>query len=222
MRVSHGARPAAACSVSLRCHQSRDTDRTLLDDMETVFVLIAFRRFAQFSGNQRKRTDSGDEKACGYDHDANRQARFAPLPVGSTLSYRQAISRLSIRQSYQWGNARRKLTCAIGEFFPQTGLAPSFYQRNPSDFGQSCQVPDSREAIFATRRAALGGEHFLRWNFHLQRSPEKIQQHSDPFSCRQELGDDDFEPLKRPLYNVNWLANFWGRIDRDDFFGASL
>ena len=120
MRVSHGARPAAACSVSLRCHQSRDTDRTLLDDMETVFVLIAFRRFAQFSGNQRKRTDSGDEKACGYDHDANRQARFAPLPVGSTLSYRQAISRLSIRQSYQWGNARRKLTCAIGEFFPQT------------------------------------------------------------------------------------------------------
>jgi hypothetical protein len=123
MRVSHGARPAAACSVSLRCHQSRDTDRTLLDDMETVFVLIAFRRFAQFSGNQRKRTDSGDEKACGYDHDANRQARFAPLPVGSTLSYRQAISRLSIRQSYQWGNARRKLTCAFGEFFPQTGLA---------------------------------------------------------------------------------------------------
>ena len=48
--------------MSLRCHQSRDTDRTLLDDMETVFVLIAFRRFAQFSGNQRKRTDSGVRK----------------------------------------------------------------------------------------------------------------------------------------------------------------
>jgi hypothetical protein len=36
--------------------------------METVFVLIAFRRFAQSSGNQRKRTDSGDEKASSYDH----------------------------------------------------------------------------------------------------------------------------------------------------------
>ncbi len=78
MRVSHGARPAAACSVSLRCHQSRDTDRTLLDDMETVFALVAFRRSAQFSGNQRQGADPGDEKTCGYDHDANRRARFAP------------------------------------------------------------------------------------------------------------------------------------------------
>jgi hypothetical protein len=40
MRVSHGARPAAACSASLRCHRSRDTDRTLLDDMEVVFDLF--------------------------------------------------------------------------------------------------------------------------------------------------------------------------------------
>jgi len=53
--------------------------------METVFVLIAFRRFAQFSENQRQRTDSGDEKACGYEHDVN-QAEFAPLSVVSTLS----------------------------------------------------------------------------------------------------------------------------------------
>jgi len=31
----------------------------------------------------------------------------------------------------------------------------------------------------------LGGEHFSRWNFHLQRPPKKIEQHSDPFSRRQ-------------------------------------
>jgi hypothetical protein len=69
MRVSHGARPAAACSASLRCHRSRDTDRTLLEDMEVVVVLVAFRRFAQFPGNERQRARSGEEKGCGYDHD---------------------------------------------------------------------------------------------------------------------------------------------------------
>ena len=54
----------------------------------------------------------------------------------------------------------------------------------------------------------LGGEHFLRRNFHLHRSPKKLEQHPDPFSGRQDLGNHDFEPLKWSLYNVNWLANF--------------
>lgn len=31
----------------------------------------------------------------------------------------------------------------------------------------------------------LGGQHFSRRNFHLQRPPKKLEQHSDPFSCRQ-------------------------------------
>ncbi|PYV53464.1 MAG: hypothetical protein DMG98_20950 [Acidobacteria bacterium] len=38
--------------------------------METVFVLVGFRRFAQFSENQRQRADSGNEKAYGK-HDAS-------------------------------------------------------------------------------------------------------------------------------------------------------
>jgi hypothetical protein len=37
--------------------------------VEAVFVLVAFRRFAQCSDNQRERANSGDEKARGYDHD---------------------------------------------------------------------------------------------------------------------------------------------------------
>jgi len=69
--------------------RGQPTDRSFADDVEAVFALVAFRRSAQFSGNQRQGADPGDEKACGYEHDVNR-ARFAPLSVGSTLSYRQA------------------------------------------------------------------------------------------------------------------------------------
>ena len=44
--------------------------RILVDGMEAVVVLIAFRRFAQFPGNERQRSPrSGKEKGCGYDHD---------------------------------------------------------------------------------------------------------------------------------------------------------
>ncbi len=95
-RVSHGPMPATARSASLRCHRSRDTrpDRFLGDDVEAVFVLVGFRRFAQFSDNQRQRADSGDQKACGYEHDVN-QARFAPLSVVSTLSYQFPLFRKS-------------------------------------------------------------------------------------------------------------------------------
>ena len=39
------------------------------DSVEAVFILVAFRRFAQFSDNQRDRTHSCNEKACSYDHD---------------------------------------------------------------------------------------------------------------------------------------------------------
>jgi len=103
-RVWHGPMPATACFASLHCHRSRDPrpDRSLADDVEAVFGLVTFRRSAQFSKNQCQRTDSGDEKVCGYEHDVN-QARFAPLSVVSTLSYQQAILRFSIRESYQWG-----------------------------------------------------------------------------------------------------------------------
>jgi hypothetical protein len=68
--------------------------------VEAVFGLVGFRRFAQFSENQRQRADSGDEKACDYKHDLN-QARFAPLSVVSTLQYQQAILRFSIRNPSQ-------------------------------------------------------------------------------------------------------------------------
>jgi hypothetical protein len=72
------------------------------------------------------------------------------------------------------------------------------------------------------RDRRLGWEHFSRRNFHLQRPPQKLEQHSDPFSCRQQLGDEHLESPKRSFYELNWLANFWGGIDSDDFFGARL
>ena len=72
------------------------------------------------------------------------------------------------------------------------------------------------------RDRPLGWEHFSRRNFHLQRPAEKLEQHSDPFSCRQQLGDEHLESPKRSFYELNWLANFGGGIDSDDFFGASL
>ena len=43
--------------------------RILVGGVEAVVVLIAFRRFAQFPGNERQRARSGKEKGCGYDHD---------------------------------------------------------------------------------------------------------------------------------------------------------
>ena len=43
--------------------------RILVDGVEAVVVLIAFRRCAQFPGNERQRARSGEEKGCGYDHD---------------------------------------------------------------------------------------------------------------------------------------------------------
>ena len=42
--------------------------RTVADSVEAVFILVAFRRFAQFSDNQRERTThSRNDKACSYD-----------------------------------------------------------------------------------------------------------------------------------------------------------
>jgi hypothetical protein len=63
---------ATAWSASLGCHRSREhpTDRSFAVDLEAVFVLVAFRRFAQFSENQRQGADSDDEKACG-EHDVS-------------------------------------------------------------------------------------------------------------------------------------------------------
>jgi hypothetical protein len=52
--------------------------------VEAVFVLVAFRRFAQRSGNQRERANSDDEKACGYDHDLNLR-----LPSGEVDRFQQ-------------------------------------------------------------------------------------------------------------------------------------
>jgi hypothetical protein len=65
--VSHRPMPATACSASLRCHRSRYSrpSRSPGDDAEAVFVLVALRGFAQFSGNQCQRAQSEHEKACG-------------------------------------------------------------------------------------------------------------------------------------------------------------
>jgi hypothetical protein len=37
--------------------------------MEAAFILVAFRRFAQFEDNTRERTHSSNEEAYGYNHD---------------------------------------------------------------------------------------------------------------------------------------------------------
>jgi len=82
-RVWHGPMPATACSASLRCSLGTP-ERSVADDVKAVFVLVGFRRFAQFSEDERQRADSGDEKACG-EHDAD-LSRICAISVVSTLS----------------------------------------------------------------------------------------------------------------------------------------
>ena len=53
--------------AEIRCLGS---GRRFADNVEAVFVLVAFRRFAQFSENQPQ-ADSGNEKACRDDHDVD-------------------------------------------------------------------------------------------------------------------------------------------------------
>ena len=60
--ASHRPMPVTACSASLRYARP---SRSPGDDAEAVFVLVAFRGFAQFSGNQCQRAHSEHEKACG-------------------------------------------------------------------------------------------------------------------------------------------------------------
>jgi hypothetical protein len=52
----HGPIRAAACFASLHRAWNTVFHRTLADSVEAVFILIAFRRFAQFSDDQRERT----------------------------------------------------------------------------------------------------------------------------------------------------------------------
>jgi len=66
----HGPIQAAAYSASLHPVAKAVFHRTVADSVEAVFILVAFRRFAQCSDNQRERTThSRNDKACGYDHD---------------------------------------------------------------------------------------------------------------------------------------------------------
>jgi len=41
-----------------------------MNSVKAVFVLVAFRRFPQFSDNQREGNHSCNEKAYSYDHDS--------------------------------------------------------------------------------------------------------------------------------------------------------
>lgn len=59
------ARMVSTCSAGIRCSRS---GRRFANDVEAVFVLIAFRRSAQFSGDQPQ-ADSCNEKARSNDHD---------------------------------------------------------------------------------------------------------------------------------------------------------
>ena len=68
-------------------------DRIVVDGAEAVVVLIPFRRFAQFPGNERQRARSGEEKGYCYDHDQS-SARSAPLsmvPTSFVPSYESAF-----------------------------------------------------------------------------------------------------------------------------------
>jgi hypothetical protein len=66
----YGPIQSAACSASPHRVGNTVFHRTLANSVEAVLILIAFRRFAQFSDNQRERTThSRNEKACSYDHD---------------------------------------------------------------------------------------------------------------------------------------------------------
>ena len=63
--------PSTIPAQAARNLLGRDTvaHRTLPDSVKAAFILVAFRRFAQFYDNERQRTQPRNEKACGYDHD---------------------------------------------------------------------------------------------------------------------------------------------------------
>ena len=113
-------------------------DRSLADDVEAVFVLVAFRRFAQFSGNQRQGADSGDEKACG-EHDVN-QARFAPIVQSFRLFRTNKRFRVVQSGIVPVGDAWRKLTRATDEFLSAACASPSSISAISQIFG-ICLAP---------------------------------------------------------------------------------
>ena len=66
----------------------------------------------------------------------------------------------------------------------------------------------------------LGGEHFCCRNLHFNGSPKKLKQNSNPVFHGQQISNQDLQSLKRPLDDLNRLANFNGGIDSDNFFRA--
>jgi hypothetical protein len=139
-RVRIGLMPATACSASSPL-RPRDTpiDRSLADDVEAVFVLVTFRRFGAITA---RGADPGGEKACGYDHDANR-ARFAPLsrfdcfvPTTDFAFFNPAIVPV--------GDAGRKLMRAIDKFLSVDCASASSISTIHQILGQFCQILNSR------------------------------------------------------------------------------
>ena len=76
-------------------------------------------------------------------------------------STEKAILRFSIRESYPWGDAQRKLMRTIDKFLSRRLCLAEFCQPNPSDFCTGLSDPEHPARHHVTAETALRGAHLL-------------------------------------------------------------
>lgn len=134
----------AACSANLPCDRVGDTifRHSLADGAETVFIFVAFRGFAQFSDNQRKRTQSRNEKAGDDDHNYLLSiicaiiSRFELFRTNNTV-----IAPFNPGTTREMSGANRAHVAA--EFFRQTLVRPISIDTICQILEQFCQAPNT-------------------------------------------------------------------------------
>jgi len=90
----------AACSANLPCDRVGDTvfRHSLADGAEAVFIFVAFRGFAQLSDNQRKRTQSRNEKTDSDYHNRSLSIICAIVSRFELFRTNNTLSRFSLRE----------------------------------------------------------------------------------------------------------------------------
>jgi hypothetical protein len=133
----------AACSANLPCDRVGDTifRHSVADGAETVFIFVAFRGFAQFSDNQRKRTQSRNEKAGDDDHNYLLSIICAIISRFELFRTNNTLSRFSIREPTREMSVQTERAQPLN--FSADSGPPDFYRHNLSDFGQFCQTPNT-------------------------------------------------------------------------------
>ena len=142
--VMHGPMRAHACSRSLLYPRVGETvfHRTLVNNVKAVFVLVALRRFPQFSDNQREGNHFCNEKPCSYEHDC--ASSMICARISHFVTY---FVTLNLFRAFRLGEFTRGTPgandCAWASVILFRRLCPALFCRhNLSDFGQFCQNPE--------------------------------------------------------------------------------